>query len=113
MLEQGQEPVFYTLSDKDFLVALQQKILEEAAELRLDTPEKLLEELADIQEVLDMLLQCIGKSKKELQREQVKKNKKSGSFKKKMYVEKIAVPAESIWAKYYEKELERFTESGE
>lgn len=67
--------------------ALRVKLIEEATEVRnSDTIENLIEELADVQEVIDCLIKANGLTKQQIKQEQTKKRKKRGSFKKGYFI---------------------------
>lgn len=73
------------LSDQEFLVELKRKLVEEATEL-LDatSKEKVIEELADVYEVLHFILKSEHILKPTLDNQRVKKNHNRGSFGKKI-----------------------------
>lgn len=110
MLREGEKPQYHILDDKQYLVELKKKILEEAAEIDLDNPDKLVDELADLQEVIDSMLEAIGKSSAELAAVRDKKNAKVGSFDQRIYVDTVEIPDDNPWIAYLEKNPERYPE---
>lgn len=110
MLDMGEKPEWHELSDDDFAAALRDKLLEESAEIVLDDKEKLISELADLQEVLDCLADTKGITREDIEKAQAKKNDKVGSFKKRIFVEVTALPDDNEWIAYLEKHPERYPE---
>jgi len=85
MLGQGEQPEHHILNDQDYLLELKNKILEEGSEITLDDHDKLLEELAELQEVIDCMLNAIGENSHAVKEIQDKKNSKLGSFGKRVF----------------------------
>jgi len=86
----GEKPVTRTLSDAEYRVQLEKKLLEECRELiQCTTPDKRLEESSDILEVLITLgaLDNFSLEDMELMRD-VKRNVRGG-FSKKLFLEKV------------------------
>ncbi len=110
MISLGEKPEYHVLTDQDYLVELKQKILEEGAEIALDDHDKLLSELADLQEIIDCMLAEIGKSQNQLKETQLKKNKRWGSFGKRIFVDTVQIPAGNPWIKYLESNPDRYPE---
>lgn len=87
--KEGEKPEFTVLNDQEYLQALKQKLVEESNEvLTSATDEELMNELADLQEVMDCLLRQAKISKTQLKLAQVKKNDAKGSFKKRIFLKK-------------------------
>ncbi len=73
---------FSTVKDKAYIKCLRLKLLEEAEEvLESQTREELIEELADVQEVLDQLMLEENVLREEVRKVQVAKSFKKGGFK--------------------------------
>jgi len=108
--QDGGEVDYKILSDKEFLRALQRKLHEEASEINVEDKGTLISELADVQEVIDCLIKAIGKSKADILVAQTEKNKKAGSFSKKMYVNTVSVQDGNAWIKYYLDNAQRYPE---
>ena len=71
------------LSDEQFLIEIEKKLLEEITEYQND---KNPEELADILEVIYRIAQLKGVSKEELEKIRVRKVEERGEFKKNLYL---------------------------
>jgi predicted house-cleaning noncanonical NTP pyrophosphatase (MazG superfamily) len=106
----GGNPDYKVLEGAEYLEAMKTKILEEAGEMSIDDASELLKELADLQEVIDCMLEAIGSSKEQLAEAQAQKNAKAGSFKKRLFIRTVAVPDDNEWIDYYLKNPERYPE---
>jgi predicted house-cleaning noncanonical NTP pyrophosphatase (MazG superfamily) len=90
------------LNDKEYIEELKKKILEEVKELLpVKKKDKIIKELADIQEIIDAMIKALKVSKKELRAKQKKENEKSGAFKTRLYVESIELGDDHPWLDYY------------
>lgn len=84
---EGKKPQYKVLSQKQFIKELKKKLQEESLEVFQSTSkESLLEELADVKEVIDCLLEANQLSKKDLNKMQIKKRNKRGSFIKRHFL---------------------------
>jgi len=91
------------LNKKEFLIALKEKFKEEIEELDLDNKEKRIKELADLQLIIDSILENLDISKKELKKVYQKKNKKIGKFEKRIFLEEVELDENDEWVDYYQK----------
>lgn len=82
----GKRPVYTVLNEQDCLKMLEKKLDEETAEYHAS---KSVEELADILEVIYALAENSGCSADELERIRLKKAAERGSFKKRMFLQKV------------------------
>lgn len=91
---------FETMADKEFYIALKDKLVEESKELRdANSTDHELEELADIFEVQERLIQLLGKSvgqnyisaRKQIQKVQKDKRTYKGGFKKNLFMYSTAI----------------------
>src|SRR6185503_15748624 len=74
-----------SLSDKEFLLYLLKKILEETQELsRAESDENLKEEIADVYEIIDALVELKKFSKSDIAALQDEKREKRGGFKQRL-----------------------------
>ncbi|QQS39109.1 nucleoside triphosphate pyrophosphohydrolase [Candidatus Woesebacteria bacterium] len=99
----GNKPNWKTLSDSEFVHELKKKIVEEALEVpRTNDPAEVVKELADIQEIIDNLLEALKISKEKFAEVQKKKNEDRGSFKKRQYIDTVETSDEvTKWVSYY------------
>lgn len=88
--ERGGEPIARTLTDDgEFIAALDRKLREEVDEY-LENP--CVEELADILEVLEAILAMRRIPQFELRRKKNQKTLKNGSFRERVFLEKVIEP---------------------
>lgn len=81
-------PVTRTLSDNEYERALIEKLAEEQRELaQADTPQQLMEELADLQEVVNALARHVS-SPEHLEAIRAEKAAKRGGFEARIFLER-------------------------
>ncbi len=84
------------LNDKEYLVALKAKLVEEAIEAQdAKMKEELIDEVADVMEVIDSILNIYGISSEEIQNRQKNHQNERGGFSKKIYCHSVAVSDEN------------------
>lgn len=99
------------LDDPEFILELQEKVLEESKELSAAKEiEDIKEEIADLREVLDYLQKALEMTEDEVKAYQQRKVAKNGGFDKRWYVESVRVEEGTQWCKYYMKDREKFPE---
>jgi predicted house-cleaning noncanonical NTP pyrophosphatase (MazG superfamily) len=91
------------LKKKELLEALKNKFKEEIEELEFTDVEKSKKELADLQLIIDSLLENLKINKKELREVCKKKNQKVGKFKERIFLEEVELDENDEWLSYYEK----------
>ena len=99
---------YKTLSGDKLTAALLKKLVEEANELR--TSNLSVGELADLQELIDVLAKHLGTKKGELSKRQQEKRSQNGSFEKGHFIDTLTLPANNKWVKYYAADPQRFPE---
>jgi len=100
---------YRVLNDTEYIEELKKKILEEAKELLpVEDESKIVKELADIQEIIDALILTLKSSKRDLKLRQKGENKKSGAFKKRLYIETIELKDDHPWLDYYLKNPNKY-----
>lgn len=110
MIASGDTPKWKKLTDSEFIDELKRKIVEESAEVPTAQGTELIKELADIQELINNLLEVAGVTKEEFMEIQNKKNEKAGSFKKKQFISTVQVKEDSKWINYYLENSDRYPE---
>ncbi len=88
---------------------MKNKLIEEGKELvSTKKPSEILKELADIQEIIDNLLDALKFNLRDLKKIQIEKNHKNGSFRDKIYINYISVNETCDWLKYYLKNKDKY-----
>ncbi len=82
----GHKAKFKILSEKDYIIALDKKLLEEVKEYQAD---KSIEEMADVLEVLYAICSARGYTTDELEAKRQEKNKNRGGFEKRLFLEYV------------------------
>lgn len=85
---EGKNPITHVLEGKEYVTALENKLLEEVQELRSakEDPE---EEIADVYEVLDALIEARGFNKAGISAIKEKKRRERGGFSKKLFLDSV------------------------
>ncbi len=105
----GIRTVWEELSCDDHIVALKNKLVEEAQEVvDAKTIDELADELADVKEVLDVLITKAQIAREMIEQKQQEKSKTRGSFQKGIYVEYIDVPQGTDWHEYFSKSPKKY-----
>lgn len=78
--QSGNQCEVAVMSEAELTQALREKLLEEAQEAAGASPQDLVSELADLQEVIDALLAVYGISREEVLTEQRRKRTERGGF---------------------------------
>lgn len=110
IIASGNIPQWKTLSDKEYIEELKKKLQEESMELTDASSEEVVKEIADIQEIIDNLLEVLKVSKEELKEAQKTKNDKNGSFKKRQYIDIVEVKDDAREIEYYLKYPHKYPE---
>ena len=111
--ESGHTLVVRKLEGTELKQALLHKLHEEADEVPLETEktDEVIEELADVQQVLDDIKQLYGISDDELSATQCEKRERKGGFLHGDYIESVTMPNEDDkWVKYCRKQPEKYPE---
>lgn len=98
----GIKPHFCKLSDAQHKTELVNKLIEEAKEIIKSDKKNIVEEIADVQQVLDDLVVKHGLKKSDIRLAQSRKLNQNGSFKQGIYIYYADVPTGHPWLKYYE-----------
>jgi predicted house-cleaning noncanonical NTP pyrophosphatase (MazG superfamily) len=78
--QSGNQCEVANMSEVEFRQALREKLIEEAQEAAVATPENLVSELADLQEVIDALLTVYGIEREDVLTQQRRKRVERGGF---------------------------------
>lgn len=99
-----------TLSDIEMLDAARTKLLEEVRELNAASGKEIPGELADIQELVNLMCELAGITPEQLEKLRAQKAQKAGAFNDRTYIETVEVPDDSEWADYYRSQPDRYPE---
>ena len=110
IIDAGNIPHWRTLTEDDYIQELKKKIGEEAKEILYAQGDDLVKELADVQEIIENLLNVLKVSKEQLSEVQKMRNEKDGSFKNRQYVDEVEAKIDSEWIRYYLKSPEKYPE---
>ncbi|WP_222871989.1 nucleoside triphosphate pyrophosphohydrolase [Nonomuraea sp. PA05] len=91
----GKTPTVRVLGESEVIPALTAKLAEEAEELRRAEASDLLEELADIYEVLVALTATLGYSDEEVKEAAQLKRAKRGGFGRRLWLDEVRSPEQS------------------
>ena len=89
----GAEPSCRTLDTSSYISALRKKVVEEAAELELASPEQLIEEMADVLETLQCLARVTGIQWSAVEFEALQKRTDRGGFERRIWLESVSTPS--------------------
>lgn len=99
------------LNEEEYISNLKDKLIEETKELaQSKNKENVIEELADVQEVIEALKSTLKIKDKEVEEKRKKKNDKNGSFSKKTYVDYLGLADNDPWLDYYLKNSDKYPE---
>lgn len=85
----GGMPKYSVLPEGDYAVALKEKLIEEARELREASPEEILNELSDVSELVFAIAENNGLTMTEVESARKKKAEERGGFKKALFLEYV------------------------
>ena len=107
--EPGNTIIVETLDHKAHISALKNKLKEEAEEVACaSTREQIIEEIADMKEVLDALILKMAIDRNEIEDIKRKKSLKSGGFDRGLFLKTIEAPIESTVAQHFLKDAVRY-----
>lgn len=101
MRDQGLTVFERTLDDADYVSELKRKLLEEAAEAASAAADSLIEELADVLEVVIALAQAHGAGAETVEAKRLSKRAERGGFEGRVYNACVEAEAGSAAAAYY------------
>lgn len=95
----------------EFITLLKQKLLEEVQEVNTAlSPDKMLEELADLLEVIYALTTGQGFSLADLEAQRLQKKEDRGGFEDRLYVAAVEIPDNNPYLSYYRADPEKYPE---
>ena len=109
----NQKAIYRELSKEEFAEALKQKLVEEAREIDARDKASVINELADIYQVVEEMTALYGISPEEVGKVKMAKYEKKGGFSERLFVERLELTDDDEWNEYYRKEPEVFKEVNE
>lgn len=107
----GIESNISIINDEDFFEKLKCKLNEEVEEvLEAKTHEDLIEEFADVIEVIKAMCSAKNISMEEVEKKRVEKSNIKGAFNKKIYVSCVDIPENNPAIKYYKSKPNKYPE---
>ena len=91
ILKEGSLPTTRILDDKEYIKALNKKLMEEVKEY---LGAENIEEMVDILEVIRAILDYREVTYEEIEEKRIKKAKKRGAFKDRVFLEKVTEPGD-------------------
>lgn len=83
--QSGREPIVSRLSDEELRLALKEKLVEEACELK--ESDDIYQELADVLEVVDAMIEQYGIDRQKLEKMKNEKHRRVGGFREGYYLQ--------------------------
>lgn len=108
----GHKIIYTLLTGNDLKEALRVKLHEEADEIpvREKVDNEIIEEIADVQQILDDLKALYGISDEQAQNVQQAKYDKKGGFQRGVYIDTVEVDEDDEWVLYYRNNPEKYPE---
>ena len=91
ILKEGSLPTTRILDDEEYIKALNKKLTEEVKEY---LEEENIEEMVDILEVIRAILDYRNVTYEEIEEKRINKEKKKGTFKDRVFLEKVTEPGD-------------------
>lgn len=106
----GAKPNYRKLEPEDHKRELINKLIEEAREVEQSSPEEVINEIADVQQIIDDLRVLYNFTADDVAAAQKRKNEKNGAFAKGLYIESLEIDEADQWTSYYRKHPDRYPE---
>ena len=110
--ELQQKIMFQKLTGTELLLALRQKLAEEASEVPIENGSRkdIVDELSDVQQVMDDMRSLLAISDDEIATAQKRKFDKKGGFSDGIFIETIELSDDDEWNEYYRREPDKYRE---
>ena len=106
----GAKPNYRKLKPEDHKHELINKLIEEAHEVEQSSSEEVVDEIADVQQIIDDLRALYNLSANDVAAAQKRKNEKNGEFTQGLYIESLEIDESDQWTSYYRKHPDRYPE---
>ncbi|MBP7854457.1 nucleoside triphosphate pyrophosphohydrolase [Candidatus Babeliales bacterium] len=110
MQSNGSKMYWFTLQDKDFIKQLKIKLIEEAQEVLHSNTNNIIDELADVMELVDYLAQLHGINHEQLQQAKNNKREEKGGYEKRIFLTFAEHPKDSPQERYCLADPEKYPE---
>lgn len=108
----GAKPNYRKLEPEDHKRELINKLIEEAREVEQSSPEEVINEIADVQQIIDDLRVLYNLTADDVAAAQKRKNEKNGAFAEGLYIESLEIDEADQWTSYYRMHPDRYPEIG-
>ncbi|MES2214617.1 MAG: nucleoside triphosphate pyrophosphohydrolase [Pseudomonadota bacterium] len=98
------------MEQDEYIKRLKDKLIEESLEVSDATTEDMIEELADVFEVLHALREALNLSFSQIEQKRLSKKDSNGGFKKKLYASHVEIDADHEDIDYYLSQKEKYVE---
>lgn len=110
MQSNGSKMYWFTLQDKDFIKQLKIKLIEEAQEVLHSNKNNIIDELADVMELVDYLAQLHDINNEQLQQAKNNKREEKGGYEKRIFLTFAEHPKDSPQERYCLADPEKYPE---
>lgn len=105
------ETNYRKLDRKQYRRELAEKVREELSELvEAKDGDEQLSELADLQSVVDALIDSLGSSKEQIENEKKRKIDRKGGFAGRQYIDSVVLSDDSPWVETFRKQPDKYLE---
>lgn len=105
-----QKPKYHVMEKEEYIKELKKKMLEEVQEFVNADNEEILEEMADVEEIISYMLRVLGKTREDLNILGDEKRKKFGGFEDQIFLEYNEINEDSDWVGFCRKNPEKYPE---
>lgn len=106
----GATPTYRLLTPAEHKHELLNKLIEEAREVEESSAEEVVDELADLQQIIDDLRALYTLHASDVAAAQKRKKERSGGFTQGLYIESLELDEGNQWVAYYRRHGERYKE---
>ena len=101
---------YKTMDDNEYRKSLDNKLIEESKEVSFANDDEIIGELADILELIYAYADFKNINFQDINNYRIDKNKRRGTFSKRIFIEKISVPVKCKMLKYFKNKANEYQE---